>query len=99
MSNKSNSQGYITFRNDRKTWCVRYNEYDITTDKTIVKSISPHIAWKASGNGTLYISISERPYLTSPKTSIPHVLKSSIDGNIRLKNFILIAPAKIPKSI
>ena len=38
MSNKSNSQGYITFRNDRKTWCVRYNEYDITTDKTIVKS-------------------------------------------------------------
>ena len=38
MSNKSNSQGYITFRNDRKTWCVRYNEYDVSTDTNIVKS-------------------------------------------------------------
>ena len=38
MSNKSNSQGYITYRKERKTWCVRYNEYDVSTDTNIVKS-------------------------------------------------------------
>lgn len=36
MSNKNS--GYITFRNDRKTWCARYTEYDITQGKNITKS-------------------------------------------------------------
>jgi len=36
VSNKNS--GYITFRNDRKTWCARYTEYDITQGKNITKS-------------------------------------------------------------
>ena len=38
MNKTSNSQGYITFRNDRKTWCVRYNEFDVKNNKNITKS-------------------------------------------------------------
>lgn len=38
MNKTSNSQAYITFRNDRKTWCVRYNEFDIKSNKNIIKS-------------------------------------------------------------
>lgn len=34
----SNSQGYITFRNDRKTWVVRYKVFDVEKGKNIVKS-------------------------------------------------------------
>ena len=38
MNKTNNSQAYITFRNDRKTWCVRYNEFDIKSNKNIIKS-------------------------------------------------------------
>ena len=38
MSKHSKSQGYITFRNDRKTWSVRYKEFNIEKGKNITKS-------------------------------------------------------------
>lgn len=38
MNKPSKSQGYITFRNDRKTWSVRYKEFNIEKGKNITKS-------------------------------------------------------------
>lgn len=38
MKKPSKSAGYITFRKDRKTWCVRYNEYDIKSGKNIIRN-------------------------------------------------------------
>lgn len=38
MSKENNSQGYITFRNDRNVWCARYKEYDVKQGKNITKS-------------------------------------------------------------
>ncbi len=39
MSQKpSNSQGYITFRKDRKNWVARYQIYDVESGKNITKS-------------------------------------------------------------
>lgn len=36
--NRGKSQGYITYRKDRKCWVVRYNEIDIKENKRVVKS-------------------------------------------------------------
>lgn len=40
MSNISKSEGYITYRRNRGKWTVRYPEYDIKSNKKIMKSKS-----------------------------------------------------------
>ena len=34
----TNSQGYITFRNDRKTWVVRYKVFDVEKGRNVTKN-------------------------------------------------------------
>lgn len=40
MKKENNSVGYITFRNDRKKWCVRYKDFDIKSGKNILRNKS-----------------------------------------------------------
>lgn len=40
MKKQSNAVGYITFRKDRKTWSVRYNDFDIKSGKNIFRNKS-----------------------------------------------------------
>ena len=40
MNKPSKSEGYITFRKDRKVWSVRYKDYDIKSNKNILRNKS-----------------------------------------------------------
>lgn len=37
MNSASKSEGYVTYRRNRKKWTVRYPEYDVKNNKKIMK--------------------------------------------------------------